>query len=44
MNGMLARDRLTLRLYMQLPRGSYLVSNVCNAPYHPVFAETVARA
>lgn len=43
MSTLLVRDRLTRWLFMQLPTGSYLVSNVGYAPYQPIFAETVER-
>jgi len=38
----IAEGRLTRRLFAQLPTGCFLVSNVCDAPWKPVFAEVVA--
>ncbi len=37
----IACGRLTRRMFAALPTGCYLVSNVCWAPYVPVFAEAV---
>jgi hypothetical protein len=30
-------------MFQSLPTGTFLVSNVCWAPYQPIFAETVER-